>query len=56
MNFFDEMKEMGLSVESSSSKVHCKLFKDNSGVLEIVRIPKFYPRTKYFKCRLYDFR
>ena len=56
MNLFNEMKEMGLPVESSNAKVHCKLFEENLGAIEIAGIPKFHPRTKNLNCRLHHLR
>ena len=56
MNLFNEMKEVVFPVESSNDKAHCKVSKNNSGALEIARIPKFHPRTNSFKCRLHHFR
>ena len=56
MNMFNNMKEMGFPVASNNAKVYCKVFKDNSGELEIARIPKFSPRTKHLNCRLNQFR
>ena len=53
---FNNMKEMGFPVASNNAKVYCKVFKDNSGELEIARIPKFSPRTKHLNCRLNQFR
>ena len=56
MNLFKEMKAQGLPIESSVAKVHCKVFEDNSGALEIARVPKYRPRTKHLNCRLHHFR
>ena len=56
MNLLKEMREGGIPIESSKAKVHCKVFEDNSGALEIARIPKYRPRTKHLNCRLHHFR
>jgi hypothetical protein len=37
-------------------KVHCKVFEDNSGALEMVRLPKMRPRTKHVCVRMHHFR
>ena len=37
-------------------KVHCKVFEDNSGALEMVRLPKMRPRTRHMAVRLHHFR
>ena len=56
MNLFKEMMEVGMPIKSSKAKVHCKVFEDNTGALEIARIPKYRPRTKHLNCRLHHFR
>ena len=48
MNLFNEIRDMELPVDSRNAKVHCKVFEDNLGVLEIVRTPKLRPRKKHF--------
>jgi hypothetical protein len=39
-----------------STKVHCKVFEDNSGAIEIAKFPKYQPRTKHLNIRLFHFR
>jgi glucuronate isomerase len=56
MNLFKEMEQAGIPIISSNAKVHCKVFEDNSGALEIARIAKYRPRTKHLNCRLHHFR
>ena len=56
MNLFKEMIKMGMPINSSKAKVHCKVFEDNSGALEIAKVAKFRPRTKHLNCRLHHFR
>jgi hypothetical protein len=56
MRLFEEMKEIGYPIRTAKSKVHCKVFEDNTGALEIARIPKFRPRTKHLNNRLHFFR
>jgi hypothetical protein len=41
---------------SYSTKVHCKVFEDNSGAIEIAKFPKYWPRTKHLNIRLFHFR
>jgi len=36
--------------------VHCKLFEDNSGALEMARLPKMGPRTKHVCVKMHHFR
>ena len=56
MRLFQEMIDNGIPIESSEAKVHCKVFEDNTGALEIARVHKFRPRTKHLNNRLHHFR
>ena len=41
---------------SNSLKVYCNFFEDNSGVLELARMPKLQLRTKYINVIYHHFR
>lgn len=56
MKLFQEMIDRGIPIESAEAKVHCKVFEDNTGALEIARIHKYRPRTKHLNNRLHHFR
>ena len=56
MELLKEMKRQGLPIHSASAKVHCKVFEDNSGALEIAKVHKFRPRTKHLNVKLHHFR
>jgi hypothetical protein len=56
MELFKEMKKVNMPIKSSKAKVHCKVFEDNSGALEIAKVAKFRPRTKHLNNRLHHFR
>ena len=56
MELLKEMKRLGFNVNMTSPQVHCKVFEDNSGALEIARIPKAHPRTKHLNVKLHHFR
>jgi len=47
MNLLNELKKRIFISNASSAKIYCKEFEDNSGVLEMVRVPKMQPRTKH---------
>lgn len=51
-----EMHERKLLPELQTPKVHCKVFEDNSGALEIAKAPKMRPRTKYLNVKYHHFR
>ena len=38
------------------AKMHCRIFEDNSGALEIAKIPEIRPRTKHLNNRFFHFR
>ena len=56
MNLIDEMKNKGLQVICTQPYVYCKVFKDNSGALELARLPKLRPRTKHINVCYHHFR
>jgi hypothetical protein len=56
MNLLKEIKEKGVPIPSYEAKVHCKLYEDNSGALEILRKAKYRPRTKHLLVKLHHFR
>ncbi len=51
-----EMKELGFPVKMATSKVHCSVFKDNSGALEMAKIHKYWLRTKHTCVKLHHFQ
>jgi hypothetical protein len=50
-----EIQAHGFSVNTEATKVHCKVFEDNSGAVEIAKFPKARPRTKHINNRLFHF-
>jgi len=56
MEILKEMKQRGFPVSTTNSKVHCKVFEDNSGALEMAKIHKYRPRTKHICVKLHHFR
>jgi len=51
-----ELKDHGFSTFSNVPRVHCKCFEDNSGALELARLPKMRPMTKHLNQVLHHFR
>ena len=51
-----EMRENGFPIRNTSSKVHCRVFEDNSGALEMARVHKYRPRTKHINVKYHHFR
>jgi hypothetical protein len=56
MEILKEMKTRGFPVDTAQSTVHCRVFEDNSGAIEIARHKKFRPRTKHLNVKLHHFR
>ena len=56
MQILQEMKECGFPVGSTTPRVHCKVFEDNSGALEMAKVHKHRARTKHLNVKLHHFR
>ena len=41
---------------AEKAKVHCRVFEDNSGALEMATVHKYRPRTKHLNVKLHHFR
>ncbi len=55
MELIKEMKEHHISVICTKPYVYCKVFEDNSGALELTRLPKLCPRTKHINVCYHHF-
>ena len=56
MELLKEMKHLGFPISKSKPKIHCKVFEDNSGALEMAKTHKYRPRTKHLNVKLHHFR
>jgi hypothetical protein len=56
MELLKEMKKLGFPIQSTVPKMHCKIFEDNSGALEMATTHKHRPRTKHLNVKLHHFR
>ncbi|MFN7263289.1 MAG: reverse transcriptase domain-containing protein, partial [Cyanobacteriota bacterium] len=56
MELLKEMRQHGFQVKDHRPKVHCRVFEDNSGALEMARVHKVRPRTKHINVKLHHFR
>ena len=56
MGMLKEAWEQGLQVKYLPPKVHCMVFEDNSGALELARLPRICPRTKLINQSFHHFR
>jgi hypothetical protein len=50
------MKGLKYAIGGTKPKVHCKVFEDNSGALEMAKVHKFRPRTKHINIKYHHFR
>ena len=50
------MRKKGLDVLDHKVKVHCIVFEDNYGAIEMVVVHKWRPRTKHLAMKLHHFR
>ena len=51
-----EINYYSFNFNNSSPKVLCKVFEDNSGILEISMVYKYWLHTKYLNVKLHYFR
>jgi hypothetical protein len=56
MALVHEMKEHNFDVICTQPHIYCKVFEDNSGALELARLPKLRPRTKHINVCYHHFR
>ena len=55
LRLMDEVKQHGLPINVGKSQVHCRIFEDNSGALEMACAPKIRPRTKHINIKYHHF-
>jgi hypothetical protein len=49
------MREQDFKVICTQPYVYCKVFEDNSGTLELARLPKLCPKTKHINVCYHHF-
>ncbi len=47
---------MGVPMKVGAPVIHCKTFEDNSGALQLARLPKMRPRTRHINVKYHHFR
>jgi hypothetical protein len=55
MILIQEIREQNFKVICIEPYVYCKVFEDNAGALELVRLPKLRPRTKHINVCYHHF-
>ena len=56
ITLLNEMKENNISSVNSVPNVYCKAFEDNSGALELAKLPRMRPCTKHINLVYHHFR
>jgi hypothetical protein len=56
MELLKEIGHHGIDVQYIPPQVHCKVFEDNSGAIELAKLPKIRPRTKHIHNAYHHFR
>jgi hypothetical protein len=56
MDLLSEAAMMGVPVEVGAPVIHCKTLEDNSGALQLARLPKMRPRTRHINVKYHHFR
>ena len=56
MHLITEAREHGVPISYSTPTVHCRLFEDNIGAIELAKVPKMRPRTKHINVKYHHFR
>ena len=56
VNLLNEMAALGFIPSCHPPNIICKVFKDNSGALQMANIHKFRPQTKHLNVKLHHFR
>ena len=56
MHFMEELKAKGYGIYSTVPRIFCRAFEDNSGALELERMPRMRPRTKHINQMFHHFQ
>ena len=56
MECLKEIAARGIETGDVRSRIHCKVFEDNSGALEMAKVHKYRPRTKHINVKYHHFR
>ena len=56
MHMLRKINNLGFNINNSALTISCRVFEDNSGALEIAKVYKYHPHTKYLNVKLHHFR
>ena len=56
MQLLSEFVKNDMLTNFDGAAIHCKIFEDNAGAIEIAKVPKMRPRTKHINQNYHFFR
>jgi hypothetical protein len=56
MDLLEEAMHHGVPVKLGPPTIRCKAFEDNSGALQLARLPKMRPRIRHINVKYHHFR
>jgi hypothetical protein len=56
MELLKELQSKNIGFPQTKPGIHCKVFEDNSGAIELAKVPKMRPRTKHINVKYHHFR
>ena len=56
LNMINELQDHKIDLIHKQPRIQCKVWEDNSGALELTRLPKLRPRTKHIAIQYHHFR
>jgi hypothetical protein len=56
MELTEELQNTNIGFPETKPGIHCKVFEDNSGAIELATVPKMRPRTKHINVKYHHFR
>ena len=56
MQMLKDIKDTGFTITSTTPKVTCEVFEDNSGAVDMEKVHKHISKTKHHNVKLHHFR
>jgi hypothetical protein len=56
MELIKELQMKGFDYQATNPRVHCRVFEDNSGAIELATVHRYRPRTKHINTMYHHFR
>jgi hypothetical protein len=55
LRLMEKVKQHGLPINVIQNQIHCRIFEENSGALDMARSPRIRPRTKHINIKYHHF-